>query len=63
MFMSDTATDYSNQGVEWYLSSRFLIPLNGRNMGNSSNAAVGTQIPVDIYISGTYELDPQYWFG
>jgi len=62
MFMSDTATDYSNQGVERYLSSRFLIPLNGRNMGDSSNAAVGTQIPVDVYISGTYELDPQYWF-
>ena len=62
MFMSDTATDYSNQGVERYLASRYLIPLNGRNMGDSSNAAAGTQIPVDIYISGTYELDPQYWF-
>lgn len=41
-----------------------LIPFAGNYLhyNGSGTAAPGTEIQVDIFFSGQYELDPQYWF-
>jgi hypothetical protein len=41
----------------------YLLPMKGEELsGATAVVAVGSDIWSDIYISGTYELDPQYWF-
>ena len=62
MFTSNTIGDYSDPHVLRFLSSSNLIPIDGLNMGGNAFAAGGTPIFADIYISGTYQLDPAEWF-
>lgn len=41
----------------------YLLPMKGEELSGATAAvASGSEIWSDIYISGTYELDPQYWF-
>lgn len=41
----------------------YLVPTNGEEISGITTVAANTEIWCDIYMSGSYELDPQYWFG
>ena len=62
MFVSQTTSDYSDPDVIKYLMSNSILPLNGSNLAGTSVVVNNTPVHADIYVSGTYELDPQYWF-
>ena len=42
---------------------KYLIPLSGSEVAGGTSVASNVDIWTDIYFSGTYELDPQYWYG
>jgi hypothetical protein len=55
---------YDPQLISNVLSFRnYLIPLNGGEIAGGTSVASNVDVWTDIYFSGTYELDPQYWYG
>jgi hypothetical protein len=55
---------YDPQLISNVLSFRnYLIPLNGGEIAGGTSVASNVDVWTDIYFSGTYELDPQFWYG
>jgi hypothetical protein len=58
-----TAADFTTGLLRWCNSFRNFIPISGVDItGSATLATNGTGVFADLYLSGTYELDPQYWY-